>query len=210
MAATPTLGMFPLSTVLFPGAGLPLHVFEPRYRALMADCLDRDGEFGVVLIARGSEVGGGDRRVDIGTVVRVADLTPLPDARFALMAESTGRLRVTEWLEDDPYPQAIVEDLPGQPFTGEPVALTRAESSVRRLRSLLSELGRVPAIPHDLDFGSTPDEIVWRLCASAPLNPLDGQRLLAIDDPGERLDELVGLCDAMAVDVTAMLADGVD
>jgi Lon protease-like protein len=202
--------MFPLSVVLYPYTGIPLQVFEPRYLELLSVCLEEEQPFGVVLISRGSEVGGGDRRVDIGTVVRVADLTPLPDARFALMAESTGRLRVTEWLEDDPYPQAIVEDLPGQPFTGEPVALTRAESSVRRLRSLLSELGRVPAIPHDLDFGSTPDEIVWRLCASAPLNPLDGQRLLAIDDPGERLDELVGLCDAMAGDVTAMLADGVD
>ena len=70
-AMSRTLGMFPLSTVLFPQAGLPLHVFEERYRTLMAECLDGDGEFGVVLIARGSEVGGGDQRVDIGTVARI-------------------------------------------------------------------------------------------------------------------------------------------
>lgn len=57
MAELRTLGMFPLSTVLFPCAGLPLHVFEARYRALIADCLASDREFGVVLIARGSEVG---------------------------------------------------------------------------------------------------------------------------------------------------------
>ena len=54
---TRTLPMFPLSTVLFPHAALPLHVFEARYRRLMADCLAGDGSFGVVLIARGPEVG---------------------------------------------------------------------------------------------------------------------------------------------------------
>ncbi len=200
--------MFPLSVVLYPHTGVPLQVFEPRYLELLSDCLEDESPFGVVLISRGSEVGGGDRRVDVGTVVRVADVMPLPEARFALTAEGVGRLRVTEWLEDDPYPQAMVEDLPDRPFTGEPGALAAAERSVRRLRSLLSELGRVPAVPHDLDFGPTAEEVVWRLCASAPLNPLDAQRLLAVDDPSARLDELVGRCDAMAVDVTAMLADG--
>ena len=61
---TRTLGMFPLSTVFYPFGLLPLHVFEERYQTLMSDCIDGDGEFGVVLIARGSEVGGGDQRVD--------------------------------------------------------------------------------------------------------------------------------------------------
>ncbi|HEX4162859.1 MAG TPA: LON peptidase substrate-binding domain-containing protein, partial [Acidimicrobiales bacterium] len=56
------LPMFPLSAVLFPQATMPLHVFEPRYRQLMHDCLEGDPRFGVVLIERGSEVGGGDQR----------------------------------------------------------------------------------------------------------------------------------------------------
>ncbi|MET1002223.1 MAG: LON peptidase substrate-binding domain-containing protein, partial [Acidimicrobiia bacterium] len=51
--------MFPLGSVLFPHALLPLHVFEPRYRVMMRHCLEGDKEFGVVLIERGSEVGGG-------------------------------------------------------------------------------------------------------------------------------------------------------
>ncbi|MEN3314917.1 MAG: uncharacterized protein V7605_1151, partial [Acidimicrobiaceae bacterium] len=54
--------MFPLGTVLFPGLALPLHVFEPRYQSLVQACLDGDGHFGIVLIERGSEVGGGDVR----------------------------------------------------------------------------------------------------------------------------------------------------
>ena len=68
------IGMFPLGTVLLPGAVLPLHVFEPRYRALVADCLAGEQEFGVVLIERGSEVGGVDVRRDIATVARIVEM----------------------------------------------------------------------------------------------------------------------------------------
>lgn len=63
--------MFPLGTVLLPGAYLPLHVFEPRYRRLVQACLEGSPEFGVVLIERGSEVGGGERRFDVGCVARI-------------------------------------------------------------------------------------------------------------------------------------------
>ena len=111
----------------------------------------------MVLISRGSEVGGGDHRTDVGTVVRIAQVTPRGDQRFALVAEGVRRLRVVEWLEDDPYPQALIEELPPDAEAPDGV-LAGAEASVRRLRSLLSELGRVPALPHDIDFGATTDE----------------------------------------------------
>ena len=68
-----TLPMFPLGSVLVPTALLPLHVFEQRYRAMVADVLGGDNEFGVVLIDRGHEVGGGDVRSDIGTIARVVE-----------------------------------------------------------------------------------------------------------------------------------------
>ena len=76
--------MFPLGTVLFPHAVLPLHVFEPRYRVMMRRCIDGDGEFGVVLIERGSEVGGGDARFDVGTIARIVQAAELDDGRFAI------------------------------------------------------------------------------------------------------------------------------
>ena len=66
--------MFPLGSVLFPHAVLPLHVFEPRYLALVERCLAGDQEFGVVLIERGSEVGGGDVRFSVGTVTRIVQI----------------------------------------------------------------------------------------------------------------------------------------
>ena len=88
------LPMFPLGTVLLPSVYLPLHVFEPRYRELVQVCLDGNQEFGVVLIERGSEVGGGDQRVDVGTVAQIVEATRMPDGRWALGAVGTRRIRV--------------------------------------------------------------------------------------------------------------------
>ena len=78
------LSMFPLSAVLFPHASLPLHVFEPRYKALMRDCLAGDRRFGVVLIERGSEVGGGDQRSALGTRGLITRAAELADGRWLL------------------------------------------------------------------------------------------------------------------------------
>ena len=81
--------MFPLGSVLFPSAYLPLHVFEERYRQLVRDCLAGNGEFGVVLIERGSEVGGGDVRTEVGTVARIVEVTEFDDGRFALCSHDS-------------------------------------------------------------------------------------------------------------------------
>jgi Lon protease-like protein len=203
--------MFPLSTVLFPHAELPLHVFEARYRALMADCLAGEGTFGVVLISRGSEVGGGEERVDVGTVARIAHVAELDDGRMLVAAGGGRRLQVDHWLPDDPYPRAVVVDLPGQRDAGDPGdagAVVAAGAAVRRLRSLLSELGDVPPLAHDLDLAGDHEEVGWRLCAQAPLNLMDRQLLLACVGLGARMELLAALCAAMADDVVALLAGG--
>jgi uncharacterized protein len=210
---TRTIGMFPLSTVLFPRAWLPLHVFEPRYRALMSDCHEGDGEFGVVLISRGSEVGGGDVRVDVGAVARIARSSTLDDGRMVIVAEGRSRFRVLQWLDDDPYPRAEVEDMalhPAPAAVSGPgsASLSVAEVSVRRLRSLLSELGDVPALPHDLVLEGTEEEIAWQLCELAPVNVMDRQQLLTSHDLPALLTHLVDLCEASSADVVSMLSDG--
>ena len=71
MGESQPMPMFPLGTVLFPHALLPLRVFEPRYRLMTQRVLGADSEFGVVLIERGSEVGGGDTRFGIGTIALI-------------------------------------------------------------------------------------------------------------------------------------------
>ena len=201
------LGMFPLGTVLFPGAGLPLHVFEERYRSLMAHCLDGDGEFGVVLISRGSEVGGGDERLDSGTIARIANVAELGDGRLLVVATGVRRIRVEEWLPDLPYPRAVVADLPDPPEASDAGdVLASAESSLRRLRSLLSELGDVPPLPHTLHIIGDPEGIGWQLCDMAPLTALDLQRLLEAEGLHSRMLLLEALCDAMAGDVVGLLS----
>ena len=103
------LPMFPLGTVLFPHAALPLHIFEERYRALVETCLRGDGRFGVVLIERGYEVGGGDARFGVGTIARIVEAARTPDGRYLLATVGTDRFRIKKWLDDDPFPRAEID-----------------------------------------------------------------------------------------------------
>jgi uncharacterized protein len=185
--------MFPLGSVLFPHAELPLHVFEARYRALTEACLAGDGEFGVVLIERGSEVGGGDTRFSVGTVARIVAAGRLPDGRYLLATVGTRRLRVREWLPDEPYPRAAVELL-GEPAPSGGALDTRAdvERLLKRVLAMAAELGEAPqAVGVDLD--DDPVQAGYEAAAAAPIGPLDAQRLLELGDPGERLAQLRGL-----------------
>jgi uncharacterized protein len=194
--------MFPLGSVLVPGMILPLHVFEPRYRALVRDCTAGNGEFGVVLIERGSEVGGGDARTDIGTMARIVQADELPDGRFAVGAVGMRRIRVTAWLADEPYPRAEVADWPDEDGDGDPagesaVALPAATGALveevdgllRRVGALRTELGE-PAPPLDFTLAEDPLIAGYQATAVAPLGPLDKQALLAASSVRARLDDV--------------------
>jgi len=203
--------MFPLSGVLYPGAELPLHVFEPRYRELTDHCLAGDRAFGVVLIARGSEVGGGDERFGVGTVAHIAEATRFEDGRWALVVEGRGRIAVAAWLADAPYPRAEVADLPEGPVPADEWLFEQATSAVRRTRTLLSELGSPAPVVADLGAGGSgagDGARLWRLCDKAPLAALDRQRLLETEDPGARLRLLTALCEAMSGDLSQLLGRG--
>jgi len=191
-AAVP-LPMFPLGSVLFPHVPLALHVFEERYRALVRDVLRHGQEFGVVLIERGAEVGGGDTRFGVGTVARVVEALALPDGRWQLLCLGARRFTVAAWLPDDPYPVALVEDRPERPAgPSGAAALARAEAEVRRCLALAGELGE-PAAPAGVRLADDPAVAGHQLAAVAPLGPVDHQRLLEVDDPAERLALLAEL-----------------
>jgi Lon protease-like protein len=202
------LAMFPLSAVLYPHAHIPLHVFEPRYRALMADCLASDSRFGVVLISRGAEVGGGDQRMAVGTRAIITKAAALSDGRWLLLIRGDVRIRVGAWLDDDPYPLAMVEEWAPQVDKVEPTLLLRAEQSVRRTRGLLSESGDTAALPAETEFDDDPDVASWQCCAEAPLNMMDAQRVLSTSGTTARLELLIELTEAMELDLHRMLASG--
>jgi hypothetical protein len=203
------LPMFPLSTVLFPHASLPLHVFEPRYRALMHDCLEGDRRFGVVLIERGSEVGGGDERSPLGTRGLITEAAEMPDGRWLLVVEGECLIEVEQWLPDDPYPVALVSEVRPVGGAGQDAAplLEDAARRVRRTRGLLAEQGGSPALPPwDLfDQAADVETASWQVCAAAPLSAYDAQQLLAADDAAERMSLLVELMDDLERDLHRML-----
>lgn len=174
MVVTP---MFPLGSVLVPGMVLPLRVFEPRYLQLLDDCRAGDQSFGVVLIERGSEVGGGDVRTDVGTLARIVRAEESPDGLWAVVAVGIRRIRVERWLTDDPYPRADCTDWPDVPGDA---ADPPAEITVllRRSITLARALGR-SAAPPDLELVEDPGIAGYQAIAAAPLGPADRQRLLA-------------------------------
>jgi uncharacterized protein len=184
--------MFPLGGVLVPGQVLPLHVFEPRYRQLVVDvttAAEHPGEFGVVLIERGHEVGGGDVRFEIGTVARILQGQQGADGRYALVTVGTAVLEVERWLADDPYPRAdvVVRD---DPPPADPEALVGArddlERSLRRLLAVRAELGLAGA-PATSDLHDDPVVATWHAALLCGRGPLDVLELLALADPAARL-----------------------
>lgn len=189
------LPMFPLGTVLFPTQLLPLHVFEPRYRQMTQDLLAGDGRFGVVLIERGNEVGGGDTRSDVGCVAQLVQAQQTPDGRYALMAIGVERLRVSQWLPDDPYPRALVQMVQDGESALSPDELEAryrsTTSALRRVLALAAEVGQ-PAPASTIEFSDDPRTGSIQLCAATPLGPFDRQRLLAADGADARLDLLDG------------------
>jgi Lon protease-like protein len=200
--------MFPLSDVLFPHASMPLHVFEPRYRELLRDCLAGDARFGIVLIARGPEVGGGDERSALGTRGTITQAVELPDGRWFLEIKGETVITVEEWLPDDPYPVALVREVRAEPSPGNAVPLVEAAGQrVRRARALLAEQGGAAALPPELrlDGGGDAELASWQLCAVAPLSAYDAQRLLATDGAPARLRLLAELMDELELDVRRML-----
>jgi uncharacterized protein len=203
--------MFPLAAVAFPGTELPLHVFEHRYQCLARDVLCGTKEFGICLISRGSEVGGGDERVSIGTKVRVELAAPLEGDRWILVTRGVERIRVVEWLEDDPYPMAVVEELPADEATVAHDEILAALSSVKALRRLQTELADGWASPCiDLKFEDHAATAPWMLCAMAPLSLSDLQGLLEVPGNGARLVLLRELCEAKCRDLEAVFGlDGV-
>jgi uncharacterized protein len=185
------LPMFPLGSVLFPAMPLPLRVFEERYLTMLSKILpDEPSEFGVVLIERGQEVGGGERRFPIGTIAQITELDAAEEF-VVLVAEGTRRIEVTAWLEDDPYPLAEVRQLDDLVWDDSLLPLRlRAEAAVRQVLTLATELTG-DGWPADIELAADPVSACWQLAAIAPLGPLDQVELLASPDLSTLLTALM-------------------
>ena len=202
--------MFPLHTVLFPHMLLPLHVFEDRYRLLTRDCLDGDSEFGVVLIERGSEVGGDDERCNVGTVARILQADELDDGRWVMVTAGLQRFRVLEWLNGNgPYPQADIELLDDpEPEPSASELRDQSVKAIRRMAAMSAELGE-PAPPLNLELSEQLNAASYQACAAAaPIGTWDRQKLLEIDDTVTRFRRLLEMLSEHNEFLHARLAAG--
>jgi Lon protease-like protein len=187
--------MFPLEVAMLPGQELPLRIFEPRYSALVADCLGtEDPAFGVVLIAAGREVGGGDTRSDVGAMAHITECADFGDGRYRLKCVMGERIRVLEWHPDNPYPQAAVERWPDEP--GEAVGADAIEVVEDRIVMLFERIagargallpGRAELLATDVsDVGQR----LYVLASRIPMGQADRYAVLAAPSVAARLAAL--------------------
>ncbi|GAB3128668.1 LON peptidase substrate-binding domain-containing protein [Tsukamurella serpentis] len=187
------LPMFPLGRVLLPGEELPLRIFEPRYRRMIEHALATDGRFGVVLIERGSEVGGGEVRTDVGTTAVIDRYVRRMGGQFTLVCRGGERIRVTRWLPDAPYPMAEVEVWPDvqQPAADLVPLLTQRDEIVSLAARLATAEGARPPRIVPLDLPEDPVERSYYLARVLPLSEADRHRALAASGPADRI-HLIG------------------
>jgi Lon protease-like protein len=182
------LPLFPLHTLLLPQTDLGLHVFERRYRELVADCLSEGREFGVALIRRSGETRvrtpGFDEPYAVGTAARISGHARLPDGRYLLEVEGTRRFTIESSTVNGSYPSAVVSWLP------EPIGnFARARAASREVERLVSAYralcgdGEV-VLPLPVD----PVARSYEVASLLRVPPYKKQRLLELASASERLE----------------------
>lgn len=204
--------MFPLESVLLPDQDLPLRIFEPRYGALVRHCLDAGEPFGVVLISRGREVGGGDSRCDTGVLSRITECVDQGAGRYAMRCRTGERIRVGEWLPDDPYPRAIVRVWPDEP--GESVTEAQVREIEDRVMALFGRIAEARGVePPGRDMVLDYPQIggagqrLFNLASRIPIGTADRYSILSAPSAADRLVELGEAVDSLAEMVEFQLSE---
>ena len=192
------IAMFPLGTVLFPYMPLPLRIFEERYIVMLSRILDEEpSSFGVALIERGQESGGGGTTFSVGTVAQITEIEA-EEGYIALMTEGQQRFEIVQWLDDDPHPRAEVRLMDELVWTDDLQPLRdRAEQLVRSTLALASEFSD-QQWASTVQFADLPIAACWQLAAVAPLEQLDQLTLLKSSSTRELLEQTIALTLAVA------------
>lgn len=170
------LPLFPLDVVLFPGTPLPLHIFEPRYKEMIGECLGQNAPFGVV---RALEEG----IAEIGCTAEIITVTKeYPDGRLDLVAEGRERFEVVEMNQERSFLRAEVLLVPDEPGNA------KAEQKTRAVQLHLEILSLAGAV-QDLSAADQ-DRLSFHLAGSLPLDLDFKQKLLAMRSEGERIQTI--------------------
>jgi Lon protease-like protein len=192
-AETGRLRLFPLDAVLFPGAALNLHIFEPRYKQMVADCLEEGVPFGVVLLREGDEAGDPDAvPYDVGTTAEIGDVTPLDHGRYYINTVGRRRFRVERVIDREPY--VVVEVT----YFAEDVVVDAA--TVERLideirlvfRDYLRLLVEFSGMQAEIDLPADPIEASFLIGDALQVKDSMKQRLLELSSTEQRLTVELG------------------
>ena len=188
---TDRLPMFPLNTVLFPGASVPLRVFEDRYRALVHHLLaiddPTDRVFGSVAIREGYEVGdhGNQSLYRVGCRVRMTEVDAQPDGTFQLVAVGLDRFELDRLETAGDFPLGHVTARPDSAADVPPEVTERARALFTGYRAALAGIRHEDPFPAELP--ADPTYLSWTLAALAPLPMSERQALLEAPDAEDRL-----------------------
>ena len=192
--------MFPLGMVVFPGSRFTLRVFEGRYLELVEDCVDNELGFGVSLIAKGHEVGGGDERYEYGTLSRIVEIANIGAGQLMISCVGEKRFRVLEWIAENPYPMATIEFEEAKDIEDvESDQIDELKNILSRTADTVSELSGFRR-QVQMGAGPEPTDQIYYLAENSYLGAYDKYQVLAAKSLKERfnlLSELLTEVDEM-------------
>jgi len=173
------LPLFPLNVVLLPGADMPLHIFEPRYRQMVRDCLEAKSPFGVLLALPGGMAG-------TGCTAEILEVTSrYDDGRCDILTVGREPFRIVELFSDEPLLRGAVDFLEDRPVPANPRISRELVELYETCHTLIFD-----DYPRDLEE-SAETEMSYRIAARLPMDLLWKQRVLELRSEAERQERLV-------------------
>jgi Lon protease-like protein len=182
------LPLFPLPIVLFPGTLIPLHIFEPRYREMVADVLGTDRRFGLIYHDPDRQGPFLNEEGRVGTVALIRRHQPLTDGRSLILVRGVERFRIASEAEGpSPYYEAFVTEVQDEPPADPEALVARRKSLLALFRSVLHTM---PHVPEALPRFDVQEELSYKLAATVRMDPFWQQELLELLDEDLRLSRL--------------------
>ena len=185
------LPLFLLHTVLFPNALIQLHVFEPRYRQLVQDCLAEDRPFGIVLIRSGSEVEGPAEPYLVGTAVRIKHVHTYEDGRMDIQVQGEHRFRIRGIDESNDYLTGFVEPVLEHPLEDSNEAEALVAAAREEFESYIQRQFARQDFSVQVVFPPDPVALSFTIANLLQIEDLEKQRLLETTDTLDRLRDLL-------------------
>ena len=201
------LPLFPLNTVLFPGAALPLQIFEDRYKEMLQDCMAADSRFGAVLIKEGLEVGGPAVPHTTGTMAEIVQVSDEQRGRFLVSCVGRQRFRIRSISDELPYLSGSVELLAEEADQGVTPELTAAvREAVAAYLSLVSGLGG--GWVRDVPVPTEPVSLSYLAAAALQVDTARKQTLLEEPTASSRLRSTLSLLNQSTEELKRRVEEG--